>query len=138
MQIHEGQYFDRLKPPEDIGPWYVDDLRKDVAKFKGTFLVAEANGIVAGHAALLTEMSSEGERDEIVYAFAYVTELAVLKSHRRRGIGHLLVAECERLARKAGQRWLRLGVLANNESARSFYASLGLEERFLSLEKKLS
>jgi GNAT superfamily N-acetyltransferase len=137
LQIHEGQYYDRLKPPEDIGPWYVERLNQETAKNKGSFLVAETDGIVVGYATLLTEMSSEGEKDEVHYTCSYVSDLAVLESRRGEGIGRALLEECERLARAAGQKWLRLGVIAGNHSARRFYQRFGLEHRFLTLEKRL-
>ena len=50
----------------------------------------------------------------------------------------MLLEACERMARDAGQTWLRLGVLAGNHSARSFYAEFGLEDSFLTLEKRLA
>lgn len=82
-------------------------------------------------------MSSEQEVDEITYGFAYLSDLAVASSARKRGIGRLLVAECENIARAAGRRWLRLGVLAGNGNARRFYKDLGFEEISLELEKNL-
>jgi len=137
LQIHEGQYFDRLKPAEDIGPWYIEALIDEAARHKGSFLVAEADGLVVGYATLLTEMSSEGEKDEVPYTCSYVSDLAVLESHRGEGIGRALLQECERLERAAGQKWLRLGVIAANHGARRFYKNFGLEEHLLTLEKRL-
>ena len=137
MQIHEGQYYDRLKPPGEIGPWYVAQLNEEITKNKGSFLVAEVDGIVVGYATLLTELSSEGEKDEVHYTCGYVSDLAVLDAHRGEGIGRALLEECERLARAAGQKWLRLGVIAGNHGARRFYERFGLEHRFLTLEKRL-
>jgi ribosomal protein S18 acetylase RimI-like enzyme len=137
LQIHEGQYIDRLKPPDTIGPWYVEALIDEVAKNKGSFLVAERDGLVVGYATLLAEMSSRDEKDEIDYSYSYVGDLAVLYAHRGLGIGKALLEECERLARAAGQKWLRLGVIAENRGARRFYERFGLEERFLTLEKRL-
>ena len=32
LQRHEGQYFDRLKPAEEVGPWYVGVLQKELAQ----------------------------------------------------------------------------------------------------------
>ena len=51
-----------------------------------------------------------------------------------RGIRDVTVRE---IAREAGQRWIRLGVLAGNERARSFYLREGYGEILLTLEKKL-
>lgn len=138
LQIHERQYFDRLKTPDDIGPWYIERLLADVAEHNGRLLVADCDGAVCGYVALLTDVSSEDEQDEILYTFSHVGDLAVLKSKRGQGIGRALMAECEGLARAAGQKWLRLSVLAGNQGARRFYQGFGLEEVFLTLEKKLT
>ena len=68
---------------------------------------------------------------------AHVDDLAVLASARSKGVGAALLDACEGLARAAGQRWLRLGVLATNDRARAFYARQGYGELSLTLEKKL-
>jgi len=137
LQIHESQFYDRMKPAEDMGRWYIQRLKDDIAKHKGSFLVAEAGQIVVGYATLSTEVSSADERDEVLYTCAYVGDLAVAATHRGFGIGRTLLNECEKRARAAGQKWLRLGVHTGNHGARAFYAKAGLEEKFLTLEKPL-
>lgn len=137
LQIHERQYYDRSKPPEEMGPWYVDRLKQEVAETGGRLIVAERMRRIAGYASLLARLSSENEKDEILYTYAMVGDLAVLAAERRQGIGEALLKECEALAKAAGQKWLRLGVLAGNVSARRFYARMGLEEQLLTLEKTL-
>lgn len=137
LQDHELQFYDRLKPSEEIGPWYVDWIREDNARNNGHFLVADLNGIAVGYATLNPSLNSEESREEVFYEYAHVGDLAVLKSHRNSGIGHLLLIECERLARQAGRKWLRLGVHAGNAGARRFYERFQLKERFLTLEKLL-
>ncbi len=137
LQAHEAAIYDRSKQPEEIGSWYVAELLVEVAKHQGRFLVAERNGAVIGYATLLTVVSSEGERDEVHYTFSDVGDLAVLKSQRGTGAGRALIEVCENTARAAGQKWLRLGVIADNHSARTFYEKMGLREKFLKLEKPL-
>jgi len=137
LQAHESAIYDRMKPVDQIGPWYVDKLKADVAKYKGMFLVADEGKKLLGYASLLTEVTSADDPDEILYSYAYVGDLAVTMSHRGRGVGRALIEECEKIARAAGQKWLRLGVLAANQSAREFYGRMGLEEKILTLEKKL-
>ena len=138
LQAHESGIYDRMKPVEAIGPWYVNHVKTQVAKYKGTFLVADGGKGLLGYATLLTEVTSEDEPDEILYSYAYVGDLAVRMSHRSQGVGRALIDECEKIAKAAGQKWLRLGVIAANHSAREFYNRMGLEEKFLTLEKKLS
>ena len=137
LQAHESAIFDRMKPVDAIGPWYIDKVKTEVDKYNGAFLVADGGNALLGYATLLTEMTSAEEPDEILYSYAYVGDLAVRKSHRSQGVGRALIGECEKIARAAGQKWLRLGVIAANQSAREFYNRMGLEEKFLTLEKKL-
>lgn len=137
LQAHESAIYDRMKPVDAIGPWYVDKMKIDVAKYKGTFLVADEGRKLLGYASLLTEVTSADDPDEILYSYAYVGDLAVTVSYRGQGVGRALVEECEKIARAAGQKWLRLGVLAANQTAREFYNRMGLEEKLLTLEKKL-
>ena len=137
LQTDESRFYDRLRPPEEIGTWYIDGLKQDIAKHKGWFLVAELDGMVSGYASLLGEVSSEDEREEVLYTCAYVGDLAVATGQRGQGIGHALLSECEKLARAAGRQWLRLGVHAANHEARQFYARAGLEDKFITLEKLL-
>lgn len=138
LQAHEAAIYDRSRKPEEIGGWYVAGLLGDIEKYQGRFLVAERQSAIIGYATLLTEMSSKDERDEVYYTFACVGDLAVLKSHRGTGAGRALIEECEKTARAAGQKWLRLGVIAGNLSARAFYEKMGLCEKFLTLEKPLT
>lgn len=137
LQDHESQFYDRLKPSSEIGTWYVDWIREDNQRNHGHFLVADLDGMAVGYATLNPSLNSEESREEVYYEYAHVGDLAVLKSHRNKGIGHLLLAECEALARQAGRKWLRLGVHAGNVDARRFYERFKLKERFLTLEKLL-
>ena len=137
LQDHESQFYDRLKPSDEIGTWYVDWIQDDNARNQGHFLVAEMDGLAVGYATLNPSMNSEESREEIFYEYGHVGDLAVLKAYRGRGIGLKLLTECERLARAAGRKWLRLGVHAGNEGARRLYERFQLKERFLTLEKLL-
>ena len=137
LQAYESAIYDRMKPVDEIGPWYVDKVKADVVKHNGRFLVAEEGRKLLGCASLLAEVTSADDPDEILYSYAYVGDLAVTMSHRGQGVGRALIEECEKIARAAGQKWLRLGVIAANQSAREFYNRMGLEEKFLTLEKKL-
>ena len=127
-----------MKPVDAIGPWYVDKVKTEVAKYKGTFLVVDNGKALLGYATLLTEVTSADEPDEILYSYAYVGDLAVRTNHRGQGVGRVLIEECEKIAKAAGQKWLRLGVIAANQRAREFSKRIGLEEKCLTVEKKLS
>ena len=137
LQAHEFRINDRSRPPEAMGFWYIDALKQETAEGRGRILVAEGEGAILGYASVRTSLSSEDEKDEIPYTYAHVDDLAVLASARSKGVGAALLDACEDLARAAGQRWLRLGVLAANERARAFYARQGYGEILLTLEKRL-
>jgi ribosomal protein S18 acetylase RimI-like enzyme len=137
LQAHEIPHYDRMKPADQMGSWYIDHLIADVEKHKGSFLVAETQTGLQGYATLLAEVSSEDEADEVLHTYAYVGDIVVSAKSRGQGIGQALIAECETLARKAGQRHLRLTVLAENAIARRFYLASGFKDQFVYLEKLL-
>ncbi|NMD09372.1 MAG: GNAT family N-acetyltransferase [Phyllobacteriaceae bacterium] len=137
LQTHELAYYDRMKPVADIGEAYVAELRADVEKHRGRFLVAERAGKLVGYCTLLTHCDSSDEHDEIHFSYSYIGDLAVDKATRSQGVGAQLIATCEAVARDAGQKWLRLSVMAANTKARKFYATNGFSEHLIRLEKPL-
>ena len=54
-----------------------------------------------------------------------IHDIVVLESHRRSGIGALLIAETEAIARERGACKLTLEVLEGNTGARALYEKLG-------------
>ena len=64
LQRHERQFDERVKPPQEIGGWYIQELLASVDKHKGRLLVAEVDGVVVGYACLLVEVSSADQREE--------------------------------------------------------------------------
>lgn len=137
LQIHEARYFDRMKSPDDIGPWYLREMQEACARHAGDILVAETVGRVLGYAVLLTEMTSSKHPDEVLYRYALVADLAVEQTVRRQGIGQHLLSECERLARAAGVPWLRIGALAGNTTAIGAYEKFGFGKLLVTMEKPL-
>lgn len=138
LQAAESLIHDRMKPPAEIGDWYVDFLLEACKREKGTILVAEQGDELVGYAVIQTEVSTAEEVDEIDYTYAYVQDIAVAESHRRRGIGAALLERCETLAREAGARWLRIAVLSRNEPAVRAYEKVGFTSFSTTLEKVLS
>jgi ribosomal protein S18 acetylase RimI-like enzyme len=138
LQAHEAQIFDRMTPPREIGSWYVARSLRDARKSGGELLVAERNGLVVGYATLLVAQSSETAMDEVFYTFAYIGDLVVARFEQGRGIGRALLTECERLARAAGEKWLRVTVLSRNRRAVSLYTNFGFDSQLTNMEKRLS
>ena len=137
LQAHEVALYDRMKPVDQMGSWYIDLLKKQCAKDDGTILIAEENGRVLGYATILTHVVEDGEADEVAYLYAHVGDLVVAQDARRRGIGRLLLEECERRARAAGRDELRISVLALNNSARETYRSFGFSDHHINMRKVL-
>jgi ribosomal protein S18 acetylase RimI-like enzyme len=136
LQMYEGRVYDRMEPPTEIGPWYIDALQKQCAESAGEILIGELNGVAVAYATILTRVDVD-EIDKVPFTYAYVGDLAVTAARRGQGIGKAMLAECERRARAAGTRWLRITALAGNAQARSAYRALGFKEQFVSFEKPL-
>jgi GNAT superfamily N-acetyltransferase len=137
LQAHESMFHDRMKSPSGIGPWYTDMLKEKAKLHAGSIFVAEYDGKVVGYATLWRDMTSDDEPDEVNYVYAQVGDLAVLPDYRGRGIGQMLLAECEKHARLAGRNWLRIGVLAGNNGAHRLYRNGGFADKIVILEKTL-
>jgi ribosomal protein S18 acetylase RimI-like enzyme len=136
LQDHEAQFYDRLKPTSEIGHWYIIHLQEETAKHDGALLVAVTGDAIAGFASFLTRCEANGP-EEIAYTHAHIGDLVVGAKFRRIGVGLALTTACEERAKAAGQKWLRLSVLAKNAEARAFYASSGFNELLIKLEKPL-
>ncbi|MDJ0600043.1 MAG: GNAT family N-acetyltransferase [Crocosphaera sp.] len=61
------------------------------------------------------------------YHYLYISNLAVMESHRRQGIAKQLLQKCETIAVKWGYRTLNLHVLDNNYAAKKLYLSNGYQ-----------
>lgn len=68
---------------------------------------------------------------------AYVEDLCVCESHRRRGVGRQLMQAAMERAREKGASCMELKVLSFNEEATRFYESLGMTTQCLQMEIKL-
>ena len=137
LQESEVALYERMKPVADMGQWYIDLLTKKCAEDEGVILIAEENGEALGYAVVLTRSVEDGTADEIAYDYAYVVDLAVARHARRRGIGRLLLDDCERRAREAGRDDLRITVLALNAGAHSLYRDFGFDDLLINMRKVL-
>jgi ribosomal protein S18 acetylase RimI-like enzyme len=137
LQAHEVLLFDRMKPVDAMGPWYLDLLKKQCHEEDGTILVADEDGMLLGYATILTNVVEDGTGDEVAYAYAYVGDLVVDKEARGRGIGRLLLDECEHYARRAGRDEMRISVLAKNAGAREIYRRFGFDDLLIDMRKML-
>lgn len=138
LQAHEVVLYDRMKPEAEMGVWYIDLLKKQCAEGAGVILIAEENGAALGYAVVLTRAVEDGTGDEVAYDYAYIVDLVVAREARRRGIGGLLLQDCERRAREAGRADLRITVLAANRGAHELYRSFGFDDLLVDMRKRLT
>lgn len=138
LQVAEAAYHDRMKPPEQIGGWYIEGLLETCAGNEGRLILALRDGVPVGYAVVLAEVpSSENNPDEIDYTYAFVTDVAVTASLRGQGIGTMLLRACEEHARRHKAKWLRIGVLSKNSGAVRIYENFGFRPLTMELEKLL-
>ena len=97
-------------------PWSERAFRAVLGRDDALLLVADEEGLVAGHAAAWFA-ADEGE----------LADLAVRPSHRGLGLGRRLVQAIRSAAVRRGVRDLYLQVRESNETARRLYASEGFE-----------
>lgn len=110
-------------------PW--NDPRRDIARkrlVRGDLLLVAADGVEILGSVMV---GYEGHRGWINY-------LAVAPSHRKRGLGRLLMAEAELRLLREGCPKVNLQLRAGNEGVIAFYRRLGYEvEEMVSMGKRL-
>jgi ribosomal protein S18 acetylase RimI-like enzyme len=137
LQAFERQWDDCVRPPADMGPWYVADLLEQCARDQGTILIAERDGKAVGYAVVYTGLNTTGDRDQIEYRYGRIGDLCVTESCRGSGIGRALIAECEARTRAAGVRFLTIRHDPQNVRPERLYARLGFRTVQIVREKKL-
>ena len=137
LQDFERSLDPRVPRGAEIADAYLELLLERCREHAGIVLVAEEASVVVGFVAVLTRYCSDEPEDDPT-AFAYVTDLVVRETHRRRGIGRRLLDAAESRARAAGVDCVRLSVKAGNAGAQALYAECGFEGYELVLEKRLS
>lgn len=107
-----------------------------LARAEGRLVVAEAGGEIAGMMGFVVH-TGDVYVEERLRRHGHVTELVVAPSWRGRGIGRMLLAEAERLARELGLPRLSIGVLAGNDGAERLYRATGFEPYMTVLMRSL-
>jgi diamine N-acetyltransferase len=120
LQEFERTIDPRLRPGDSMADDYWARIQTRCAEKNGRVFVGEANGTVVGFVAVLAHEVFT-ELDDPPGTYAVVTDLAVLPTHRRQGIGRQLLERAELFAKVAGARELRISVLARNTAARRLY-----------------
>ncbi|WP_373541556.1 GNAT family N-acetyltransferase [Chamaesiphon sp.] len=71
--------------------------------------------------------TSHNYRQPTPHRYVYISNLAVSRDFRRRGIAQGLLENCEQLTRSWGYSELHLHVMGDNERGRNLYEKLGYE-----------
>lgn len=137
LQAYELAIYDRMKPVEAIGDWYIKELQEQCEREKGFILVAELDEKIVGFATIFTAMPQEGEFDELDFTYGFISHISVNPEARGAGAGKQLMVACEAKAKDAGCQWLRVPALGQNKQARAIYEHLGFQEQYVVLEKTL-
>ena len=98
-------------------PWSENSIASELKNPLSVWLVAEANGALAGY---IGSQSVLGESD--------VMNVAVSPDYRRQGIGEALVLALVEELKKLGNHCLSLEVRLSNLPARTLYEKLGFLE----------
>lgn len=134
------QDFERAIDPlllggEIMADRYCERIHARCREAMGKIYVAEDDSVVVGFATILAHESFT-ELDEPPGHYALITDLVVLQPYRGRGIGRRLLETAEAYARQAGATELRIGVLANNGTARRLYLDIGFQPHLEVLAKR--
>jgi len=137
LQDAERMLDHRMPAGEDIVDEYIPRMLDRCEKCGGIILVAEVDGGVVGYATVLTRVTS-GELEDGGVEYGLVSDLVVTKEFRGQGFGRHLLRAAESFARAGDVNWLRIGVLADNQSAQNLYTSMGYSNLYVELEKDLT
>ena len=137
LQDYERSFEPRMPAGADIVDAYLADMFDRCKESGGRVLIAEVEGNVAGYATILPKVRSEQIEDGNI-EYGLISDLIVLEGYRGLGLGRKLLAASEQYARACKVRYLRIGVLAGNQAAKSLYASADFEPLYTELEKVLT
>lgn len=136
LQDFERSYDPRMPSGRDIVDTYIPEMLRRCKRCDGKVLVAEIDGEVAGYATVLARVRSD-EPEDGDFEYGLVSDLVILQKFRKLGLARRLLAEAESYARACGVKWLRVGVMAENQVAKSLYSSIGFSNIYVELEKDL-
>lgn len=97
--------------------WSLTSIEKEAENDSSLFCVCEIDGRIVGYAGMYY-VCGEGD----------ITNVAVTKTYRGRGIGRALLEEMFRIAAAEGIRAFTLEVRESNTTARHLYEGLGFQE----------
>jgi len=115
-----------LLPGEEMADRYCERIHARCREAAGQIYVAEEDSVVVGFVTVLGRESFT-ELDDPPGYYALITDLVVLEQYRCHGIGRQLLEKAEGYAKQSRAAELRIGVLANNGTARGLYLDVGFQ-----------
>jgi ribosomal protein S18 acetylase RimI-like enzyme len=115
---------------------YLAELMVRCARSNGTIFVADAGTSVVGFVCVLAAVQQE-ELDEPPGAYAYISDLMVRSTHRRRGLGEALLRQALAFATSMGSSSIKIGVLSKNLDAQRLYERVGFMPYRVELSRSL-
>ena len=114
-----------------------EHLASEQAGGSGLLLVAEEQGKLVGFIRLKIERTPDNPLLQ-PRRYAKINDLGVSATHRRRGVGKMLMRAAEQWAAEQGMDEIELNVWEFNRAALAFYQSLGFETARRTMLKKIS
>ena len=127
----------RMPAGEEIVDEYFEHIYQRCIECDGDILVADTGSEIAGYALVLARVVSD-EIDDGRLEYGLIADLVVMRKFRGLGIGGELLEAAESYAKCHAVKWLRIGVLADNDLAWELYQSRGFRNFYVELEKDLS
>lgn len=122
---------------ENFREEYFKFVTEEVKKQYGKIFIAVKQGRAVG--VVICKIFQGGGEEEITTTcpkVGFISDLAVLKSQRRQGIGKALLAKAERFFKDGGCEYSQLEVFAPNTQAYELYKNLGFEPLCIYMSKK--
>lgn len=122
---------------ENFREEYFKFVTEEVKKQYGKIFIAVKQGRAVG--VVICKIFQGGGEEEITTTcpkVGFISDLAVLKSQRRQGIGKALLAKAERFFKDCGCEYSQLEVFALNTQAYELYKNLGFEPLCIYMSKK--
>ena len=126
----------RMPAGEEIVDEYFEHIYQRCNECDGDILIADTGSEIAGYALVLAKVVSD-EIDDGRLEYGLIADLVVMRKFRGLGIGGELLEAAESYAKSHTVKWLRIGVLADNDLAWELYQSRGFRNFYLELEKDL-
>ena len=140
--IVELQEFEKAFEPDRIegakmAEGYLQYLVQECGQNRGHIFVAEVNGLITGFIAAWPETDTVAKTALLTHhTYIYISDLVVLPSYRKQGIGAALIKQVEKFAMESGVKLLRVNVLTQNSFAADFYRRMGYRDYEISLIKE--